>query len=263
MRLIPHHFNQIYERVFSDQIKEYIPPDVKPHVFFLRITGAWPSKNRSFLYIMLTIAYFSLIGILFPMSQFINIFYAVSIDEAMDFSFLSVACWGPAFKMFVMYSQQENIRKLFRMHEDMMRGNRSDELFSQITRNNVNMFKFFLSLYLATWAAVVIQIIFSKPENGAWASTSHLPHEFAKDATVYLTVLVYQIIGNFSIIIWTAIVDTYPIALIILTCGHVSDLKTRLRNLGKEYPLRVDKDKKFYDEVIDCCKRYEQSLRFD
>lgn len=265
MRLLPLTFGLIYDNIFANQIKEYIPPDMKPQIFVLYVTGFWPPKKKSFLYDMLSFIYFVFIGVVFPLTLFLNIFFAESIDEAMNYLFISITCWNSAFKAAVIYSQRENIRKLFHMHADMLRGgsSESDRHFDQIARTNVNMYKYFQILYCSAWIAKVIQTVLSKPENRVWASTSHMPYKFAQNHTVYISGLLYQITCGLVIVIWTAVEDTYTIALMTMACGHVTQLKARSKILGTKYPAGVDRDRYFYMEVIDCCKRYVSCLRFD
>lgn len=53
--------------------------------------------------------------------------------------------------------------------------------------------------------------------------------------------------------------DSLFVAMVNIVCGHVRQLKVRLRHLGED-----DGDNsKFYKDLMDCCKRYEECLRWE
>lgn len=261
--MVSRFMRRLYENVFTNQITEHIPADMKPQVFMFRITGIWPSQDDSLAYTILTTVCFGLWGFAFPLSLIINVFYADAIEDVMDSLFISATCLNTTFRAAVVYSQRSNIRRLFRIHVDLMRNCDRDgnQMFRNVVHLNVNVFRFLLCFYSAACGIIIPQVALCKRENGIWPSTSRMPYAFANKQWVYLSALLFQILCSYGIIFWTAVGDAYPVALMNMTCGHVTHLKMRLRNLGAKYSKQMNRDREFYTDLIECCKHYEACLR--
>lgn len=248
-------------RLYATLVKDEIPFGFRSHVFVMRITGIRPTATDSPLYKWLTIAYFLFVGIIFPLSLFMNTLFAHSIEEALEPLLIALLCWANASKAAVIYWHRNSIRDISRIHADLLRDadrNAANE-HEQIGRKNFNIHAVLTILYFMSWCSDVARTIFLPSEEGTLLSTSCLPFEFADSRLVYFTVLVYQFIGALAMCMcmWVAMMDALPIALIITACGHVAQLKQRLRNLGSK-----GDNLKFYDGVVECCERYEGCLRY-
>lgn len=100
---------------------EHIPADLKATIFLFRYSGMWrPFKNSAF-YTLLTAVWFVAFGILFPFTQFMNLYYCKTVEELVDHFFISVTCLNGTFKAINIYLQQQNIRKVFELHEMMLK----------------------------------------------------------------------------------------------------------------------------------------------
>lgn len=259
----PKWFNRVVAQIYAIHIKEIIPFGFQSHVFLMRVTGIWPTTNDSRWYKWLTIAFFLFVGVLFPFTMFVNIFMVNTIQEAMDHSFLSLSCWTSAFKACVIYQRRDSLRKLFIIHGNLCddSSNRHKERLDRIAWINIRIHTALMTLYFLTTCTVVIQVIFAEPMQGFFSSTSHFPYAWARQRSVYLIVLVFQIVCALGIVAWTAIEDSLSIGLINTICGHVAELKERLEAVGTIATEGVPKNLNFYRELIDCCKRYAIYLR--
>lgn len=257
---IPEWISRSYDKIYASQVKEYIPRGFRSHVFVMRVTGIWPTADDSAWYKRLTIAFFSFSGILFPLSMFINVVWAKSIQEAMDRLFFSLTLSTVTFKSAVIYWRNENIREIFRIHASLLPKNAQSN--KQIVRVNFTVHLVFTAMYFLTWCAFALQSIFTQDENTILPSTSHWPFEFAQRRWVFWTVLVYQLVGCFTNGVCDAPMhDAFYLALLNAICGHVAELKERLRALGSEFVDGEDRDGRFYKDLVNCCKRYEAILR--
>lgn len=251
----------LYERIYAAVVKEDVPPGFRSHVFMLRITEDWPTATDRHWYKWLTITFFAVVGIIFPFTQFVNIFYANSIEEGMDQIFTPLTCWTTTFKAAIFYVHQKSIKQIFRIHQKLLRraGN-AVEYHEHIARSNFHMHICFTLLYLMTWAGYIIQVSLSKPEDAFFSSTSRFPYAIAQRREVYMIMLVYQALCSLGIGIWASTQDTFYIGLINVICGHVTQLKQRLTNLGIQTADCGSSDSRFYSDVVDCCKCYEECL---
>lgn len=161
-------------------------------------------------------------------------------------------------KASIFYWRRDHIREIFRLHERLLHGARCNTANNErVVHTNFYMHVFLTSLYFSSWCAILVQVNFAPPDEGIWPSTAHLPYNFANDRNVYLGVLVYQALGNVGNVIWAGIADSFYIALIGIVCGHVTQLKQRLEQLGTEF----DDDSLFYSDLIKYCVMYEDCLR--
>lgn len=246
-----------FHRIYASQVKEEIPYGFQSHVLVMRMTGVWPTATDPSWYKWLTAVYFVMVGISLPLLVFSNIFVASTIEEAMDHIFTSLSFWMVAFKSGFIYGHRNSIREMFRTHARLLTG---AEHHVDVARSNIRMHVYFYSLYLLSWCSVLLQALFSTPEERFWRSTANWPYAFARNRIVYITVLVYQATCNMGLIIWASMEDSFYIALINTVCSHVTLLKKRLRALDTKDGVAV-RDARFYAELIECCARYEQCLR--
>lgn len=252
---------------------EYIPQDLKPHIICFRISGMWPPVLTSHSYNLLSILCIIFIGIGFPFTELMNIFFVDSVSKIIDHCLISSTVVSGTVKGVNLYVQQSKLRKIFRLHKDMMaryaNGAAEKEKFQNITKHNLEIHNFFLYSYLTGSAGVALQVLLSNPESRLFASTYLLPYAFASQPLVYLTVIFYQNFCSFLFSIYNAVLDTYPVILILILCGHMDILQNRLMSLkahkpkktGKQDTKMIDLDKEYYDELKECILYYESCLR--
>lgn len=250
-------------RIYATQVKDIVPPGLRSHVFLMRVTGVWPTAIDSPSYKWQTVAFFFFIGVAFPCSQFANIFFTTTIEEAMDFSFTSLSVWTSAFKTAVIYWRRDNIRELFGIHGQLSYGSgRIADTNRRVARLNTLVHVILTLFYLLVVGAAVAQTIFSRPEDAIIPSTSRLPYHFAARRDVYWSVLMAQVICASGVIIWTAIDDSFFIALINIALGHLGELKMRFEGLGSDIGQgERNRDARFDGDLVECCRRYENCLR--
>lgn len=255
------------------QSDEYIPPDIKPTIFIFRHTGIWPPMPKTHLYNLSTVMWLLLIGIPFPLTIFVNLYYATTIQQIVDHFLISTTAMFCTLKAINIYWQQRNVRKVFELHATMLNksNNKFDDVdeFNRIKRYNRLILRFFVFLYLTTWCTVVLQVIFGKPEKRMWPSTYNLPHETLKEPKLYLIVLIYQGLSNLILTLWCGLVDTFPVILILMLGGHIDRLCQRLRQLGKDFHDDVDDEEtklspndRYYRDLKECIEYYELCTRY-
>lgn len=248
--------------MYAAVVKEDVPAGFRTYVFMLRSTGVWRSPNDSVWFKLWSLTYFLTVGILFPFSLFMNVFFADSIQDAMNHFYLPMTQWSTALKVAIIYWRCDNIRDLFRIHAKLVHADSPNtDRHNRIARTNFRIHVLLPSLYLTSCCAFNIQSVFSKPEEGLFPSTALLPYEFAKQRSVYLSVFGYQVLTSFGNVYWTAMMDSFFIAFINTVCSHVTEMKERLRNLGAKGTNEIERESLFYAELIDCCKRYNICLR--
>lgn len=115
-------FNSIYDRAYTALVKESVPSGFRSIILVMRVTGIWPTASTdTSRYKWLFIGTFVFVAVLFPLSMFVNIIFAHSVEEAMDFSFASLSCCVTTYRSECFYWQHQHIRELFRIHERLAR----------------------------------------------------------------------------------------------------------------------------------------------
>lgn len=252
-------FNRICHKIYAAQVKEDIPPGLQSHVFEMRISGFWPTVDDSRYYKWLTIGMFLFVGVIFPLSLFVNMFFVASVLEAINHFFLSMTHSSTIFKMCIIYWQRERIRELFRINVGLSHG---AEYTNQIARTNVRLHTLFTLLYGGSCCGLITQSILSRRGEGVLPSTSLYPFDFVQRREIYSIFLVYQCFSNTCCALLATTPEGFYVGLMNQACGHLIDLKNRLKNLGTQINgHNADRDAVFYRDAIDCCKRYEHCLR--
>lgn len=261
------------------QSDEYIPLDLKPGIILFRRTGIWPPVQKSHLYKWSSLMWLLLVVIPFPLTLFVNLFYATStVQEIVDHFLLSTTALNCTYKVIYMYLQQTNIRNVFELHDTMLKksNNKFDDAdeFNRVKRYNQLIFKYFEWFYFSCGFAIVLQVAFAKPEKRVWPSTYNLPSEMLKGPELYLIGLIYQGFCNMMIILWGVPLDTFPVILMCMLSGHVDRLCTRLRQLGIEFhdedddsddnveEAKLSPNDRYYRDLKDCSQYYELCSRY-
>lgn len=254
---------RIVDRHHTELVKEDVPRGFRSHVLVLRLTGLWPVKNDSLWYKWLTVAFILLLGIFPSLLLFVTLRYANSVEEAMDRSFIGVTCLMDAVKACTIYWQRERIRGLFRIHIRLSRNSARHAANSdRYAQMNFNIHTAMSIIYYSTYSMIVAQNVVAKPEDRIFLSSLPLPYEFAKNPVIYWTVLMYQIVSVGGLVVWVAMADSFYIALMNMNCGHLAELKKCLLDLCTRPTGKFNRDLRFYIDLIDCCKIYENCLRY-
>lgn len=238
-------------------VEKDIPHDYKSHVFVLRVSGVWPMAEDSCCFKCLTIVFLILVAVIFPLSLPMNILLVdFKIQIAMQYSFAALSALAATIKIAVIYWRRNDIRAFFRAHTTMSRdGNTAAH--NHVVRMNIQIHALFTCLYILWDIFAQINSWMAPPEDKTISSTMNLPYDFAQSYTIYVIVLVFQIVSSVLMCVLVALADAIFIAKMNTVCGHLMQLKERLRNLGDNYA----DDDRFYRDLIDCCQRYEDCLR--
>lgn len=249
------YIKRIPARLYATLLDEDIPRGFRSHVLLMRVMGLWPTaKKNSPQYKCLTVVFFIFAGILFPSLLYAKLFYVNSIDLGMEVCYISLICCANALKAVVVFRRRNNVRDLFRIHAVLVRdGRRNTKILDKIARKNVKIHLIVTVFYVLSWFNNILQFTVIKSDGSSFF-TLHLPID--KRRGMYMTVVVYEMVGALANIFWLTVLDTFPVALINTASGHVTQLKVRLRQLGSE-----GDDLLFYKGVVDCCRRYEVCLR--
>lgn len=244
-------------RQFAVRVKESVPHGFKSHILLLRLTGWWPLKTDSRWYNSLTIASVFLIGISPSLLQTAILFYANTMEEAMDRLFLGLNCWMTVLKVCTIYRRRDCIRQLFCIQA---------HLSPHTGRNRCAQMNFYLhvaifTVYFSTYCTFVMQSVVAKPEDRILLSTSPFPFTLAGNEVVCWTVLVYQIISVAGLIAWVALADSFYMAFMNIACGYLEAFEEKLKVLGIRSADKEIVDLHFYKDLMECCQMYEDCLR--
>lgn len=254
---------RVFGRIYAAVVDETVPPGFQSHVFVLRATGAWPSTDHSSLYKYVTIAFFTIVGIAYPLWQFVNILYIdFTISDALQLSFASLPAIAATFKVAVIYWQRDTIRAYYRIHSEIVSdgGRRWAAANDRVARVNIRIHATFTSLYVLWAILTIVQSLLAQPEDKIIVFTSNLPFDFAKHRAVYAFVVIFQIASSLCVVTLVALVDSFFMALMNTVCGHLKQLRERLCVLGTMGTGEDDRNLRFYRDMIDCCQRYEECL---
>lgn len=250
--------NRVCDKWCDLLLNEYIPPGLTSHVLLMHVTTLWPSVNapqwhHRLFYVVLFIC------IVYPLSLFGNVFYVNTVEEIIDHGFISLTLFAVAFKAGVMYWQRHNIRGIFRMHAHLLRGTGPEAV--RVARINFLLHVFLSFCYMMTGFIFLVQVCVAGPEKSPWPSTTRLPYAFAAKPTVRLAGVMFQTLSYQLLAMWGSMQDAFYIALIHTTCSHVAELKKRLQQLGRRCTDKDNRNAVFYEDLVDCCQRYEDCLR--
>lgn len=247
-------------RIYDSLVKEDIPRGFRSYVLVMRVAGFWPTAGDLRSYKWHTIAFYVLLGMLFPLSMCVNVIFVNSIDEIMErFFYLSAICIV-TYKSCIIYWRCDNIRELFRIHGSLLPEHTQHH--DRVAHINKRVHFLLTLLYFMTWIAFVSQSLYTRDKSALLPSTTLLPYEFARRPAIFSSVLGYQILSCFLYSVWVASMeDSFYVALINANCGQVAELKERLMKLGTEIDGDEDRDLRFYRELLGCCKRYHECLR--
>lgn len=255
--------NHTIDRIYDSLVGEHIPRGFRSIVVLMRLTGAWPSIDDSPWYKRLAIAYLIFIGILFPLTLFVNVLYATTIEEIMNRLFYVTIIPVEAFKSCIIYWRCDKIRQLFRIHTSLLADHTENS--NRVAREN-NLVHFTLTAtYNLVWCVFAYQSVYLQADNAIFPSTSYWPYAFARSRTVFWLVLIYQALNCLCFSVWVgSMQDSFYISLINANCSQVADLKQRLASLGTIDSVggSDERDLRFYKGLVDCCKRYELCLRY-
>lgn len=251
-------FDRACDKIYGAVVKEDVPYGYRSLVFVMRLIGIWSTANDSYGYRFQALTLFMFVGILMPFSVFVMAFYFNSIQEAMELTASSLSYWTIALRTAITYWRSDSLRDVFRIHTKLTSSKGSStEKNERVARVNFLVHTSFSFFYAFTISVALVQVALSKPEDALFPSTSPLPYAFAQRRSVYLSVLVYQMAFSYMFTVCAAIMDSLLFALINTVCGHMEQLKDRLKALGS----RGDDDDTFYRDMIECCQCYENCIR--
>lgn len=250
-------------KVYATLVKEDIPHVFRSHVFVWRVTGLWSTGDDSRRYKLLTAIFFLGVGLIYPFSQFVNMFFNKTIEQAMDSLFISLTFWATTCKAAVFYMRRDHIGELFRIHNDLLRNARCNvDIELSTTRTSIRIQTAMSTLLFLAWFFAVSQSVFTDPKEAMLPSTAFWPYDFAQQRAAYWAVLIVQLVFSAIYILWLIVTDAFYIASIITAGEHVTRLKERLMAAGSTFDDGVDdRDARFFRDVIECCEQYEACLR--
>lgn len=255
-------FNRVCDVGFAALVNEYVPPGLKPHVFLMRAMGLLPSANTSSpLYKCLTLTTLISLGIFYPLSLFVNLFYANSIQDVIDQAFISLTSWTVAFKAAVIYQQRDHIRQLFQIDADLSRECDRPKA-AHVARINSIAYVFHTVAYTMTSFMFLVQVFVIGPEKSPYPSTARMPYAFAANRNVFWVGMTLQAVSYLVLCVLAAMEDSLYIALINIICGHVAEMKDRLKMMGMKGAADADRNSLFFADLRECCRRYEDCLRW-
>lgn len=237
---------------------------LKYHLKIFRLAGVWPeAASKYFLaYHIWTFFVILLLGILFPFSQILNIFFADSITEMVDRSVITSSVVIVVVKALNLYTKRRELNEFFEimkeLDDEIQEEYQIQRMKSAIKISHQLFFAYFYP-YISTCVLLVFQTIYSRPAIRLWSSTYAYPFDWAQKTKVYVIGLFIHGIANTCIVIFAVAADTYGAVLIHILSTHIDILQHRLTELGKNKKFS---DKEHFDQLIYCCKAYESILRY-
>lgn len=238
---------------------------LKYHLNTFKLAGLWPTieSNVHHLYHLWTVLIFLVLGILFPLSQMLNIYFADTITEMVDRSIITSSVVVVVIKALNLYTNRNKLMEFFVNLKEL-----DDEITETIHLQRLNstvklgqrLYFLFLYPYILTCILLVFQTIYSSPAIRLWMSTYAYPYEWAHQTPIYMSGLIGQAIANTCIVIFAVAVYTYGVVLIHLLSTHIGILHNRLERIGNYTQQTLDDN---YNDVILCCNIYERILRYE
>lgn len=236
--------------------------NIKYHILIFKILGLWPSENDSIGYKMWTYIYCILFCFGCPASHLICVFYVESMNAIVDNLVLTSSIIIASMKAINVLLQKRKFVQLSATLKQMdyeISDPISQEKIKKITKQSHMIFFVFLSIYWSAWTNVVMQVLSASPEERIWLSTYLIPNEFLNQPNIYLGVLIYQAVANFTLCTLDVPLDTYGAILLHTLAGHVDALGHRLQKLGNDKinQLSSAANKR---ELVHICKNYVNLL---
>lgn len=237
---------------------------LKYHFKTFSLFGVWLKNEaeNSRLYHFWTVIIFIVLGVLFPLSQIVNIIFVNSVTEMVDRSVITSSVVVVVIKALNLYANRKRLTELLNQLTDL--DGEINEL-SHIQHINLaikfghRLYFTFLYPYISTCVLLVFQTIYSRPEIRLWSSTYEYPFEWAHQTHIYVIGLFIQGIANTCVVIFAVAADTYGVVLIHLLSKHIVILQDRLECLGQNANQSANEH---YNELIFCCNVYEWILKY-
>lgn len=237
---------------------------LKYHIKTFQVAGVWPTSLASpysLLYQVWAVLIFLALGILFPLSQILNIFFAQSVAEMVDRSVITSSVVIVVVKGAVLHTTQKGLNQYFklikRLDSEVQDEKDIEQMNKTITIGHQLYFSY-LYPYISTCVLLVFQTVYSKPENRMWYSTYAYPFDWAKRSNVYVCGLFLQGFANTCIVLFAVAVDTYGVVMLQILSTHIGILQERLKSLGN---AKEQSTGEHWNELISGCKSYENILR--
>lgn len=237
---------------------------LKYHFKTFHFTGALPPPEQTVFHKIWSWIFFLIVGVLFPFSQILSIFFAKSINEMVDRLIITSSAVVVVAKGLNLYTKCQQLMDFFailRLLDREITETRHINQFNKVIRDAHRLYYLFLYPFIATCVLLVFQTIYSRPEIRLWSSTFTYPFEWAQDVCIYVGGLFFQGIANTSMVIFAVSVDTYGVILIHVVTSHIKVLNESLEQLGAKYSHF--QSKQAINELIYYCKVYENILRYE
>lgn len=224
--------------------------------------GLWPLKSLRypFLYNFWAVIVWLILGILYPCTLILSLFFADSIYEMAEHLVLTSSVVVLVIKAINLLLNRKELRQLFGQLEELDGDIREEPHVAQMQAlilMSHRLYFSFLCPYIFTCVLLVFQAIFSSPETRMWSSTYSYPFDWAHFTYIYVSGIFFQGICNFFIVFFAVAADTYGVILIYILVAHIDILHRRLERLGKCYHKAGSEP---YGDLIYCCKAYEKIL---
>lgn len=237
---------------------------LKYHLKTFHLAGVWPnvSSKYSILYHSWTLFIFLVLGLLFPLSQILNIIFADSIIEMVDRSVITSSVVVVVIKALNLYIKRKELDDFFseikKLDIEIQEESQVQQISTAIKISH-KLFFSYLYPYISTCVLLAFQTIYSRPAIRMWSSTYAYPFDWSQKTEIYVTGLFIQGICNTCIVIFAVAADTYGAVLIHILSTHIDILQDRIKKLGKN---KNNGDKEPFEQLIFSCKSYESVLRY-
>lgn len=203
--------------------------NLKFNIFVFKIFGFWNKNNSLWKHF-----FFIAVCVLFPISLAIVVPYVDTLDTLLDHLLNTVSLFMVSIKAFNVIVRQKEFEELFQSMDSINQSVNHVEFnsFYQQTKNlGHKIVKGFLTFYAMTWMNLVVETIFSSPEERIWSSTYLIPIDVLHQPIIYYGILLYQGVSNILMALICATVDTYAIIFMRgLECA-IDIVRLRLRSM--------------------------------
>lgn len=225
---------------------------IKYQIKIFKIFGLRTSDPSSVSLFIWSFIVFVLAGLGLVLSQGISMLYASSLNDFIEQLLLICTTSTVAMKMIVFYCNQKsltNALKSLREVDGNLKTHQDVDMMNDVYKICSRITIFYGCMYCGNMLSLFCQLPFMAREALTWRSTTLLPYQWAKDPTVYYSVLISQAIGNSMNCVISWAIDTYGLVLTLLLSRHFEVLGSHFEHFDSH---------SHKSRLIDCLKYYEQ-----
>lgn len=205
---------------------------MKYHILLWQFCGLWPPKHNPNWYRIYGFIFYLIFFILFPLSLIIKLFFVDNFNELIE---TMLPCFSVALasvKGFNVFMKQIKFFELFDVMEKLDVAVQTTEqrlILKNVLNSSQNLFNLSCFFYVLSLTSAFIAVFRADERILIWPSW--YPFDWKTNDYIYYTILMYQYISNFFVVLIDSSVDSYGAGLNNVLGGHIDILGVRLKNI--------------------------------